>query len=207
MTNTLISNISGVLKGGKLPGEEAQLLMSPSVRVSGHIFPEPSHSRSSGVMVLLYPNSGDWSTVFIERTLYGPHGGQISLPGGKREKWDADISATALRETMEEIGVDQSDISVIGGLTPLYVPHSNFRIYPFVGFIEREPNMVKNDLEVKSIVRVGIGELFDKKNKGITNFYRSGFNINAPYYNANGHLIWGATAMIMSEFEAIIIKQ
>ena len=204
MTDQFIYILSERLKG-RLPGIKAQELMAPNVRFNGHQFPDPSNSKASGVLILLFPDpENEWNTIFIERTPYGPHGGQISLPGGKMEDTDANLGETALREANEEIGAKREKINILGELTPLYVPHSNFKISPFVGYTERKPDLVKNDSEVNSIIIVSLNDLFDEDNKGVRTFYRSGFNVEAPVYLTRGHTIWGATAMIISEFEALV---
>ena len=207
MISPLITKIEKSLSG-QLPGRKAQELMAPDVRFAGHKFPDHSNSTPSGVLILIFPGQdSEWTTIFIERTPYGPHGGQISLPGGKREKEDISLAYTALRETGEEIGIMPGHIHILGELTPLYVPHSNFRISPFVGSLETEPELVREKTEVKSIIKVKLKDLFNPKNKGYNTFYTSGFGIKAPVYKVKGHLIWGATAMIISEFEAIIGRQ
>ncbi len=203
MTDTFISKVQKRIHMS-LPGKAAQELMAPTVRFTGLKYPDPANSKRSGVLLLLYPDITGWSTVFIERTVYGPHGGQISLPGGKMEADDRDIQATALRETKEEIGVSPEQIEVLGELTSLYVPNSNFLVSPFVGFINEVPEMVKDDKEVASIIKIDVRELFDAKNKGTKSFSRSGYDIQAPYYRAREYIIWGATAMIMSEFENLL---
>ncbi len=195
----LVTKINGVL-----PGKKAQEIMAPNIRYVGDKYPDRSNSTPSGVLILLYPNNGEWYTVFIERTTFGPHGGQISLPGGKKEDYDSDITVTALREAEEEIGINQTKIHVIGELTTLYVPHSNFSITPVVGFQNEIPVLKQNDLEVQSIINISFKELFDIKNKGIKTFNRGSNIIQAPCYNAHGHVVWGATAMIMSEFEVLM---
>jgi 8-oxo-dGTP pyrophosphatase MutT (NUDIX family) len=206
MIDPLILRIKERLNGN-LPGRSAQELMAPNVRFNGHQFPDPVNSKQSGVLILLFPDmQKEWTTVFIERTPYGPHGGQISLPGGKMEDTDADLSETALREANEEIGVKREEINILGGLTPLYVPHSNFKISPFVGYTCKKPALFKNDSEVNSIISLRLNDLFDQRNKGINRFYRTGFSVEAPVYKTGDHLIWGATAMIMSELEVILSK-
>jgi 8-oxo-dGTP pyrophosphatase MutT (NUDIX family) len=192
--------------GRELPGEAAQGLMAPSVRPPGLAQFDGSQPRSSGVMILLFPAPEGLSTVFILRTEGGPHGGQISLPGGKQEQSDADLVATARRETQEEIGVDAAQVRDLGLLTPLYVPHSNYIIQPVVGYLNSTPVFVPDKQEVAGVISCTLEELFAPENRKNMVFHRSGFDISAPYYNAGGHRIWGATAMIMSEFERIFIS-
>lgn len=205
MTNKLVFNLKKELLN-QLPGKPAQEKMSPTVRFTGISYPDPSNAKASGVLLLIFPDEMGLSTVFIKRTSFGPHGGQISLPGGKREQADPSIVSTALRETNEELGIETSPIKVLGELSSLYVPNSNFNIFPVLGYLEKSPTMVKEDKEVESIIRIGIKQLFHPDNKGVRFFSRSGFDIEAPYYKANGHVIWGATAMILSEFEALLEK-
>ena len=203
MTKDEITLLTDRLKSG-LPGKVAQEIMAPSLRLPPDEHPDYSLSLPSGVLILLFPSDGDLETVFIQRTSFGLHGGQISLPGGKKEEQDVDITETALREATEEIGVDRNKIMVIGRLTPLYVPHSNFCITPVVGFQEGVPVFKINEGEVQSVIRVKLKDLFDQKNRAIQSFSRAGYSIEAPCYMANGHIVWGATAMIMSEFESLV---
>jgi 8-oxo-dGTP pyrophosphatase MutT (NUDIX family) len=152
----------------------------------------------------LFPANAGISTVFILRTPGGPHGGQISLPGGKQEHSDKDLRETARRETHEEIGVEPDLIKEIGVLTPLYVPHSNFIIQPVIGYVGFQPVFIPDRKEVSGVIVVPLKQLFDPGNRKTMTIHRSGAEITAPYYEASGHRIWGATAMIMSEFEKVI---
>lgn len=186
-----------------LPGQTAQLIMAPSIRPSGMQGFDGSNPRSSGVMILLFPGNEGLSTVFILRTDGGPHGGQISFPGGKQERADPDLTYTALRETHEEVGVNPKDIRVIGKLTPLYVPHSNYMILPVVGYVETLPDFVLDKKEVAGVIISPLASLFHPGTKKTMIFNRAGLEITAPYYDVSGHRVWGATAMIMSEFEGI----
>lgn len=187
-----------------LPGRPAQELMAPSLRPEGKTTYDGFQLRASGVLILLFPGMKGLSTVFIERSQWGPHGGQISLPGGKKEEQDPDIVYTALRETSEEIGIAASGIEIIGLLTTLFVPHSNYLIHPVIGYLSFQP-VFKPDLhEVESIILVGLPELFDPVNRKTMIIRRPGADITAPYYDAGGHNVWGATAMIISELEVIL---
>lgn len=189
-----------------LPGPPAQALMAPSIRPPGLAGFNGSNPRSSGVMILLFPSEQGISTVFILRTPGGPHGGQISLPGGKQESSDADLAETARRETFEEIGVEPRLLNEIGTLTPLYVPHSNYIIQPVISWVGFHPVFVPDRKEVAGVLITPLKQLFDPDNRKTMTLHRSGAEITAPYYAASGHRIWGATAMIMSEFERIFIS-
>lgn len=202
MINDQINQLQDCLRKD-LPGATAQQMMAPSIRPPGLAHFDGSDPQSSGVMILLFPSGRGMSTVFIVRTPGGPHGGQISLPGGKMERSDKDLSQTARRETFEEIGVDQDAIREIGMLTPLYVPHSNYIIQPVVGYVGYYPDFSPDEKEVAGIIVSPLMELFSPDNRKTMILHRSGAEINAPYYAAGGHRIWGATAMIMSEFERV----
>lgn len=191
---------------GPLPGLEAQRLMAPSLRPPGRIRFRESNSRPSAVMILLFPCSDGLGTVFIHRSRWGPHGGQISLPGGRQEPADANLEETAYRETREEIGINTGSVRTLGMLTPLYVPYSNYRIQPVVTFTDTEPEFVPDSREVESVVRVPLLELFHPDNRKSMFIRKLGIRIGAPCYDAGGHCVWGATAMIMSEFEVLFIS-
>jgi 8-oxo-dGTP pyrophosphatase MutT (NUDIX family) len=202
MINSQMHQLQECLKRD-LPGRQAQELMAPSIRPPGLAQFNGSNPRSSGVMILLFPSGQGVCTVFIVRTPGGPHGGQISLPGGKQEISDSDLSDTARRETFEEIGVGSDSIAEIGKLTPLYVPHSNFIIQPVIGWVAFYPVFTLDEQEVASVIVTPLKQLFDPVNRKTMILNRAGAEIMAPYYEASGHRIWGATAMIISEFENI----
>mgnify|MGYP003981625205 CR=1 FL=1 len=203
MIDELYDRLVGRLKQ-KLPGYSAQRKMSPSIRNGGEDYPDPKFSQASSVLILVFPKGNQVCTVLIERTAIGPHASQISLPGGKRDKDDPSDGYTALRETWEEVGVKPENIEIIGNLSPLYVPHSNFGIHPYIAFTTNEPDFIPNPDEVASILIVSIEQLFSSTTKRNRIISDGSMNINAPYYDVEGHMVWGATAMILSEFETIL---
>lgn len=141
----------------------------------------------------------------IKRTEYnGAHSGQISLPGGKYEQGDITLLETAFRETKEEIGIPCEDITFIGTLTTLYIPNSNFNVVPHVGVLSGEPDFRLNSREVERIIILPLKVLVDKH--FVKHFERTvnGKTILAPYYSFEENRIWGATAMILSEFAEMI---
>jgi 8-oxo-dGTP pyrophosphatase MutT (NUDIX family) len=202
MIESLIRELEKRL-GSKLPGRDAQYRMAPSLRPPGNAGNDGSRSKPSGVLILLFPGDDGISTVFIERAQGGPHGGQVSLPGGKREKGDTDLTFTAMREASEEIGINPEEVELLGLLTPLYVPHSNYCIQPVIGYCQEKPSFESNPVEVDEIVVVSLESLFSPENRRIMNYKWGGSTIEAPYYDAGGHMVWGATAMIISEFEIL----
>ena len=190
-----------------LPGEKAQLLMGSDIRMNDFVFKQiDDTSKKSGVMILLYPNQKCIYSVFIKRTEYnGTHSGQIALPGGKFEVCDENLVNTALRETSEEIGIDSSKIQILGQLTKLFIPPSNYIVYPSVGYITSKPCFIPEKTEVEKIIEYDISYLLKKEIIKIKEFkIKTGFTFNAPYFDIHGQVVWGATAMIISEFVEIL---
>ncbi len=186
----------------ELPGEKVQQIMSPSLRVNNDSNKPPI---KSSVLILLYPFDNDIYTVLIKRAKYnGVHSSQISFPGGKYENIDKNLTHTALRETYEEIGVNPDLINIIGQISPIYVPVSNYKAQPFIGYTAVKPNFKIDTIEVNNIINLKIKELQKNKNKQTGYFTVENQKIEAPYYNANGNKIWGATAMVLSEFLKIV---
>ena len=192
-----------------LPGEVAQYRMAPSYR------PKLSKEqiaalkpKISGVLLLLFEKNNQYHIVLTERKKYdGVHSGQMSFPGGKKEESDYDLTATALRETEEEIGVSTKHIQLIGQLSELYIPPSNFLVYPTVGFGLNLPEFVPEKKEVETIVEVPIAHLLNPNNINLEQEIRlPGATVRVPAYNYNGHVIWGATAIMLSEFTYLCEK-
>ncbi|MGB0424803.1 MAG: NUDIX hydrolase, partial [Flavobacteriales bacterium] len=119
----------------------------------------PEGMREGAVLLLLYPKGENWSTVLIKRTKYeGVHSAQIALPGGKREAGDADMSDTALREAWEEVGVPLKEVSLLGNLSDVYIPPSNFLVSAYVGVVKSRPGFVAQESEVAEILEMDIKE-------------------------------------------------
>lgn len=188
--------------GYGLPGIDAQKLMAPEFKIDERFLEESSISaRPGAVLILFYPDEDGIRFPLIQRPTYnGAHSGQIALPGGKREPEDENLTATALRETEEEIGVDRNSIRIIGALTPLFIPASNFKILPVAGYTAFKPDFVPDAFEVQSVITANVRELLDTP-EPLKRMIRisSGLKINAPYYRVLDHMVWGATAMILSE--------
>ncbi|MFM2392505.1 MAG: hypothetical protein RLZZ546_482 [Bacteroidota bacterium] len=192
----------------ELPGRKAHLLMAPLSRQDEIEIPD-DHIHAC-VLLLLFPKNKEWHIVLIERADDNPHdhhAGQISLPGGRFEDTDYSYQDCALREAEEEIGINASDVGVIGELSQIYIPISNYLIYPFIGFMSDEPEFSMQKSEVKRIIDVLIKSFIESKYKKITDLtVRQTTLVNVPYYDISNRVIWGATAMILSEFESIIKK-
>ena len=189
-----------------LPGEEAQFLMAPKDRKSKEENLKTYRDyRLSSVMMLLYPDTkGELCTLFIERPVNETvHSGQLAFPGGKAEPEDATIAQTALRETEEEIGIPADSIEILGELTTVFIPASNFLVHPHIGLLHTTPVFNPNPDEVKSIIPTPLDYILNLKT-GITEFNTSYGKLNAPYFSIYGHTLWGATAMMVSEFKVLM---
>lgn len=191
----------------KLPGKNAQFFMAPEVRKNLKDFDYTEcNPTDCGVLLSLFYFENKLCTTFILRAEDNhAHSGQIALPGGRKEKSDKTIEETALREAYEEVGIIPNNVEILGQLTDLYIYPSNYVVYPVVGFCSDPPNFIIDSIEVQQILIFPIKELLNEKNKSIKSIKTSfGYEIEAPYYNIYGHVLWGATAMIISEFVEII---
>ena len=163
--------------------------------------------RVSGVMVLLYEKNDLLNLVFTQRKTYeGVHSGQMSFPGGKKDETDADLIETALRETEEEVGVARNKIEVIGSLSELYIPPSNFLVHPTIGFAESISEFKAQETEVEKVVEIPVAFFLDRNNINLKTEIKLFNNqkVNVPAYIYNEHIIWGATAIMLSEFTFIL---
>jgi 8-oxo-dGTP pyrophosphatase MutT (NUDIX family) len=193
-----------ILKG--LPGTEVQFRMAPP---DLHLMNFPKapgpQTRIAAVLVLLYEQQGDLSTVFIQRPDYeGVHGGQISFPGGMKELSDQNLVQTALREANEEVGVDTSGISVIGTLTPLFIPVSDILVTPVAGWIDEKPVYNLQTEEVVFLIEGSLEKFLDPSLVRIKVLKIRGRTRRIKYFDYNGYVIWGATAMILNELLEIM---
>jgi 8-oxo-dGTP pyrophosphatase MutT (NUDIX family) len=178
----------------------AHLRMAPASRPLTP--PNGISPRQAGVLELLFPENGSLHLVLTRRmdTLRG-HSGQISFPGGRRDPEDESFTATALRETCEELGVCDPNIRVIGTLSKMYIPNSNFEVYPTVAYLPQRPNFVPNPAEVAEVFTFPLDALLDDQYKALEDREFNGMKIAVPYYAINGHKVWGATAVMLSELE------
>lgn len=209
MIDSLISTLQEKIKA-PLPGNEAQYKMAHFNREN--IYPQapPSDARIACVLFLLYPKNDQWHFVLIKRmSSKNPndkHSGQVSFPGGQLEEIDNSLEDGAKREAEEEVGVKASDISIIGKMTDLYIPVSNFLVHPFIGYMDYTPVFNRQESEVKAIIEAPFSLLLDENTVQKTTLkIPQGFIIkDVPHYNIHGHVVWGATAMMISEFLEIL---
>lgn len=206
MKQDFITGLSNKLQQ-PLPGQEAQFKMAHLARRNA--VPPPPNARQAAVLALFFPKNKDWHLVFIERDNSNPndrHGGQISFPGGKYEEGDASLQYTAIREAHEEVGVHPEKVEIIGELTDLYIPVSNFKVNPFVGFVDYTPTFRPQVEEVSDVLEVPFKLLRDYSIQKTTDL-RIANNITlrgVPYFDIFGKVLWGATAMMLSELLEVI---
>lgn len=196
-----INELSIALKQ-PLPGVPSHQKMANANRIMQP--PDTLKVRNASVMILFYRANNEWYIPLIQRQDNNPndkHGGQISLPGGKYENSDTSFAHTAVREAEEEIGIIGTEVELLGQLTNLYVPVSNFLVRPFVGHLSEMPTFQKQLTEVKAILEVPFSTLQDETIIKKTNLtLPQGIRLkNVPHFEINGHIVWGATAMILSE--------
>jgi 8-oxo-dGTP pyrophosphatase MutT (NUDIX family) len=190
-----------------LPGPNAQYLMAPlhRERIEIETLKVEQYRPSAVIIVLCEDPSGEIYFPLTEWMAYnGAHSAQISLPGGKFDKEDQSLENTALRECYEEIGI--SDIEIIGKLTPLHIPVSSFLVHPFVGVCKvKDPQMRNHEREVKTILKLKIVDLLNNNiiRKGTIEVF-SNLKIKTPWFDVEGHKVWGATAMILSELKELV---
>lgn len=194
-----------------LPGFSAQKLMAPLGRKPPiEYLKENIVPQKSAVLILLYPDLVTFSpkTVLILRPENegGNHAGQVSFPGGGYHDSDTDLSQTALREAEEEIGITRDSVLLIGALTSLYIPVSNYIVHPFIGVADKQPDFKINPLEVAGLLECEVDAFLSDVNKGTISKHLKVKNQDrqVPCYSINGKTIWGATAMIISELEEVI---
>lgn len=192
-----------------LPGDFAHKEMYPMRKTINQVDLTTANYRTSAVLALMFQESKSIKMVLTQRQNYkGKHGGQISFPGGKREEHDLDNLATALRETEEEIGVDSKSVQIIGKLTDVYIPVSNFLVHPYVGYCHERPHFIKSHYEVKEIVCFNIQDLLEDSNKTLSDIKTIEGHIlkNVPCFILEEKIVWGATSLILNEIKHILLK-
>jgi 8-oxo-dGTP pyrophosphatase MutT (NUDIX family) len=189
-----------------LPGPQAHIRMEPITRNAFLNLQHPTPPRQSAVLILLFEEDGKTKTTFIKRNIYdGVHSGQIAFPGGRYEEYDNDLINTALRETEEEVGIPREDVKVLGALSKIYIPPSNFDVLPVVGYSHKIPRLVIDPNEVSEAFFIDLEALVSPGSlaKNIVTL-KDGMQASIPCYKVSDYIIWGATAMILSEFNEIV---
>ena len=190
----------------KLGGLDAQFKLAPKLRLK---YNEDSIAKAqpkkAGVLALFYPNpSNETCFLLTLRASYnGTHSAQISFPGGKFEENDDSLEKTALREANEEVGIQSKYVRVFKEVTNVYIPPSNFLVTPYLGIISTPPIFTKNE-EVESLIEVKLSDLLSDNSITTTEVTTSYMkNMEVPCFKLNKHVVWGATAMMLSEIREL----
>lgn len=192
-----------------LPGDEAQMKMASTFRRARLMEDiDRRKVRLGSVLISLYLDKGEIHTVLMKRPSYkGVHSGQVSFPGGKKEEEDDDLIMTALREAHEEVGIIPEKVNIIGALSELYIPPSNFLVLPVMGYMKEKPKLVPDPQEVEAILEVPFKHFFQEASLKEGDIpVGNGYKIRAPYFDVEGHVVWGATAMILNEMMEIVTE-
>jgi 8-oxo-dGTP pyrophosphatase MutT (NUDIX family) len=202
MGASFISALENFLHTQELPGLQGQLLMAPAGR--DFTWPEGAVMHAA-VMLVLFRRNETFRLILTRRHDYdGPHSGQVSFPGGKSDPDDRGFEYTALRETFEEIGIKPEELRVIGKLSDLFIPVSRYMVHPYIAWSEDIPVCLPDPGEVKYILEVKLDDLLNMQNRKTKIMTLGGSDYEVPYLSLEGETVWGATAMILSEFTEIV---
>ncbi len=199
------------IKNLELPGEVSQIKMSPPYRLElmedNKVLMKTA--KQAAVLALFYPNRHNEThlILILRKTYKGVHSAQVGFPGGKLEDDDNDIEITALRETYEEVGVPMDTVNILKRMTPMYIPPSNFTVHPFFGVTRKTPNFIKQDDEVEDLIEVSLQHFLDESaviQTSVPTSYE--VNVEVPAFKLNDHVVWGATAMMLSEVKDLLKK-
>jgi 8-oxo-dGTP pyrophosphatase MutT (NUDIX family) len=191
-----------------LPGLDAQLQMAPSPRVGWDPLKFPDGATNGAALLLVYPHD---EMLQLALTVRGSglrnHTGQVSLPGGRVDDGET-FEQAALREAEEEVGVDPRTVDVVGRLTPLHIPVSGYLLHPVIGFTAMRPAFQRAEWEVARIIEAPLSLLSDprvvKREMRTRTLNGQTIDVDVPYFDIDGEKVWGATAMVLSEFRALV---
>ena len=187
-----------------LPGFTAQTRLAPQPRREWPADFNPARVRHAAGLLLLFPIADRPHVVLTVRSDHlGRHGGQVSLPGGAIEPGET-VEQAALREAFEEVGFSSRAVQVLGDLTPLDIPVSGFRLHPVVAAVAGRPQLYAADGEVARILEIPVAELAAPHALTSVDRVRDGRAMTIPLFRVAGEEIWGATAMVLAEFLALL---
>lgn len=197
------------IKNIPLPAETSHFKMVPPFRQEllkkqGNAIKQAKHA---GVLALFYPNKNNQTTfiLILRNTYKGVHSAQVAFPGGKLETQDASLQDTALRETFEEVGVPIDTVQIVQKISQVYIPPSNFYVQPFIGITPNTPKFIKQDKEVEALIEVDLEHFLDHKSlisKKVKTSYS--VEVEVPAFKLNNYVVWGATAMMLSEIKDLL---
>ena len=197
------------IKNIPLPAEASHFKMVPPFRQELLKKQEEAikKAKHAGVLALFYPdiNAHTKFILILRKTYKGIHSAQVAFPGGKLEKQDKTLEDTALRETSEEVGVTIETIQILKKVSQVYIPPSNFYVQPFIGITENTPQFIKQDSEVEALIEVDLEHFLDDKSL-ITKTVATSYSVEVevPAFQLNNHVVWGATAMMLSEIKDLL---
>lgn len=195
----------GVRLSQPLPGLDAQSSMAPRPRRGWDSQRLPDGLRPAAALLLLYPRDGVAHLVLTVRASDLPqHAGQVSLPGGRVEAGES-LAQAALREAWEEVGVEPEAVTILGALTPLHIPVSGFLLHPMVGATADAPIFTPHVREVAQVAEVSLADLASPATRALTHWRYEGRDYEVPYFDVQGLQVWGATAMVLGEFLAVLV--
>lgn len=197
------------IKDLPLPGQTSHFKMAPEFRVEELKLArlKKKNPKKAAVLALFYPDEQDVShlLLILRKTYKGVHSNQIGFPGGKVEETDTNLEFTALRETHEEVGVSPKKVTIIKTLSEIYIPPSNFEVQPFIGISAASLSFLAQESEVEEIVEVKVSDFLDDSNlfsQRLSTSYAE--NVDVPAFKLNEHVVWGATAMMLSEIKELL---
>jgi len=201
--------VSSKIENIPLPAETSHLKMLPPFRKALIKAQEKANTKAkqAAVLALFYPDKNqDTKLILILRKTYkGVHSAQVAFPGGKPEEQDATLQDTALRETFEEVGVPVKSVKIIRKISQVYIPPSHFYVAPFIGVTQETPNFIKQDDEVEKLIEVDLEHFLDDKSLVLQDVKTSyGVEVEVPAFKLNGCIVWGATAMMLSEIKDLL---
>jgi 8-oxo-dGTP pyrophosphatase MutT (NUDIX family) len=199
---TLLDRLGTALQR-PLPGVAAQRRMAPRPRGDWAAGFDSTNARHAAGLLLLFPHISRTQIVLTVRSDLVRHSGQVSLPGGVVEAGET-FEQAALREAHEEIALTTAEVRVLGRLTPLDIPVSGFRLHPVVACVDQRPDLRPSDLEVARILEISVDTLLEPATVVSRAMVRGDMRMDVPCFVVEGVVIWGATAMVLAEFLAIL---
>jgi 8-oxo-dGTP pyrophosphatase MutT (NUDIX family) len=202
MPPIILQHVQAALALTPFDSGAAHGLMAPLTRQNARPSDLPGTARKGSVLLLLYSHQGELHLVLTRRRDdMNSHAGQVSFPGGRQEVGET-LQEAALRETYEEVGVLPTAVTILGELTTIWIPPSDFQVHPFVGWVDdqRRPSFLPAENEVAELLEVPLSHLLNPTNCKEGTIERQNYRLTVPYFDVEGHMVWGATAVMLSEF-------